>query len=124
MSDQNTSSMVHDAEADWLDVLRRECARTSQAQVARTLRQADGYPSSAIINQVLHGKYASPTDRLAALVHGFFLGTTVPCPVLGAIRMDDCLDHQRRPYSSASPLRVQMYRACLACPHNHQESQR
>ena len=120
MSDADLS--MDATEPDWLAVLRRECARTSQSRVAKTLRQADGYPSSAVVNQVLGGKYAPPTDRLAALVRGIYLGTTVPCPELGALRLDDCLDHQRRPYSSASPLRVRMYRACRNCPHNHEET--
>lgn len=106
---------------DWLQVLRREVARSSQVRVARVLRQSDGYPSSPLIGLVLSGRYAHGTRRLETLVRGIFMAQTVPCPVLGPLRLDDCLDHQSRPYSSASPLRVQMYRACRTCPQRTEE---
>jgi hypothetical protein len=103
-------------EPDWLAALRTACERTSQARVAAELRQADGYPSAAIINQVLGGRYGHPSDRLAGIVRGVYLDARVPCPILGELRLDDCLAHQRAPYMSHSPLRVQLWRACRACP--------
>lgn len=114
---EHTQPAPEQPEPDWLTELRRRCERSSQARVAAELRQPDGYPSPAIVNQVLGGRYTHPTDRLAALVRGVFLSVTVPCPVLGTLRLDDCIHHQRQPFSSHNPLRVQMYHACRACPY-------
>jgi hypothetical protein len=104
------------AEADWLVALRAACAAEGQATVARRLRQADGYPSDPLVYRVLRGSYPHPTERLADLVRGVLLASTVACPIHGALRLDVCQQWQRRPYSSGSPLAVQMYRACRACP--------
>lgn len=107
---------------DWIEALRRACERTSQGRVAAELRQEDGYPSPAIVNQVLGGRYAHPTDRLEALVRGAYLGGTVACPVLGELRLNDCIAHQYRPFATTNPLRIALYRACRGgCPHSRIE---
>lgn len=104
---------------DWLAVLRQQCQATSQTAVAQRLRQADGYPSAAVINQALKGKYAGNIDRLRALVEGVYLGKTVVCPVVGEIARSDCEAHQRAPFAATNPLRVRLYRACRSgCPHS------
>jgi hypothetical protein len=113
--EQLSAVLATTSEADWIAALRAACEASSQARVAEALRQADGYPSPAIINQVLGGRYGHPTDRLAALVRGVYLAATVPCPVLGDIRLDHCQAHQRAPFLAGSPLRVTLARACRSC---------
>jgi hypothetical protein len=104
---------------DWVSALREACARTSQGRVAEHLRQPDGYPSPAVINQVLRGRYQGRIDRLRGLVEGEYLGVTVPCPVLGEISRRDCLEHQARPFASTNFRRIQLFRACRGgCPHS------
>lgn len=104
---------------DWITALRTECARTSQRKVAQRLRQPDGYPSEAILSQVLSGKYPGRTDRLQDLVEGAFMGAKVQCPVLGTIGRDTCAEHQARPYAPTNHLRIQLYRACRSgCPNS------
>lgn len=123
-ADRDRAPAATAPEPDWLAELRRQCDRTSQSRVAAELRQADGYPSPAIVNQVLGGRYGHPTDRLAAIVRGVYLAVRVPCPVLGELRLDDCQAHQRAPYMSHSPLRVQLWRACQTCPQRTTEEAR
>lgn len=110
------------SDADWIVVLRQACERTSQARVAKRLRQADGYPSDAVVNQVLGGRYQHDTARLRDLVRGIYMGATVACPVLGDISLADCQGHARAPYLAGSPLRVALYRACRGCPNNPEAS--
>ena len=105
----------------WLTALRRACDESSQAAVARRLRQADGYPSPALINQVLAGKYTRDTARLQGLVEGLLMRQTVDCPVLGDIGKNKCLEHQARPrrFATANPLFVRLWKACRSgCPHS------
>lgn len=108
--------------SDWIEVLRRECERSSQAKVANRLRQSDGFPSPTIINQVLHNKYPGRKDRLKDIVEGVFLHTTVHCPVLDEITADVCADHQSRPFANTNPTRVKLFQACRnGCPHSRLE---
>ncbi|GAB4182001.1 MAG: hypothetical protein OHK0024_21170 [Thalassobaculales bacterium] len=93
--------------------LAAACDDTSQSAVARRL----GYSASAI-NQALRRSYLGRLDRLEAAVRARLMATTVTCPLLGEIATARCLDEQQRPFQlHADPLRVQLYRACRACPH-------
>ena len=108
----------------WLRMLAQKCTETSQAKVAARLRQADGFPSPAVINQVIKGKYPSARgiERLRNLFEGAYLGHTVDCPILGDLARDACLRHQSRPFAATNPMRVQLYRACRnGCPHSRLE---
>ncbi len=105
--------------ADWLDVLASECKRSSQAAVGRRLGV-----SSTMISQALNGLYPSPVglEKLRRKVLGAYMGAEVNCPVLGEIPRDLCEEYQGKPFSSHSPIRVQLFRACPDCA-NNQESQ-
>lgn len=91
----------------WIEVLRQECARTSQAAVARRLGV-----SPSMISQGVRGVYTGDTERLRALVEGAFLGRRVGCPVLGEVALNECLEHQARPFAATNPQRVALFRAC------------
>ncbi|MDH4229994.1 MAG: helix-turn-helix transcriptional regulator [Nitrospirota bacterium] len=99
----------------WLHVLRAECARTTQSDVARRLGV-----SAAMVNQALKGTYKGNLGRLQERVRGLLLGVTVDCPVLGDLGRDKCLAHQTRQFLASNPLRVALYRACRTCKHNQQ----
>ncbi len=97
----------------WLTILARECARTSQARVARELGV-----SAAMVNQVLKGRYSGNIATIKTRVAGALMGATVNCPVLGEISVNACLDHQTRPFAPTNAQRVRLYKACLVCPNN------
>lgn len=100
--------------SQWLEVLRQKSLETSQAKVGAELRkyQRDGFPSGAVISQVLKGKYPGRTDRLQRLVEGRFMSGTVECPVVGKIPSDQCVQYQGQPFANTNPTRIALYRAC------------
>ncbi len=98
----------------WLDTLRAECARRSQAQVAKLLSY-----SPAVVNQVLQGSYRGDLKAVQKAVEGVFLGAVVQCPVLGEIASNRCLEEQAKPFAATNAQRVALYRACRGgCPHS------
>ncbi|AUZ85809.1 transcriptional regulator [Methylophaga nitratireducenticrescens] len=110
--------------SDWIEVLRTQCTKTSQAKVCAQLRvyQSDGFPSGTVINQVLKGKYPGRTERLQALVEGVFMSSVVACPVVGDIPSDQCIQYQGKPYAATNPTRIKLYQACRGgCPHSKLE---
>lgn len=100
---------------EWVQLLARECAASSQNQVARRL----GY-SSTLVSLVLRGKYTGDMQAVEAAVRGLFENLCVACPVLGEITPLDCRDWQKkaRTFSTENSQRVRMFRACNACPQN------
>lgn len=97
----------------WMEVLRRECDRTSLSDVGRRINY-----SAAAVSQVLSGNYAADTRRFERAVRGALMDQTVDCPVVGELTMDVCLQHQGRPFAATNPTRVQLYKACRnGCPH-------
>lgn len=105
----------------WLEALREACAASTQAEVARRLALAgDGkYPSPAVINQVLGGRYTGNIVRLRALVEGVLLAEYVDCPVLGDLPRQRCLEHQSRrgTFAPTNPSRVLLFKVCPTCEH-------
>lgn len=106
----------------WLDTLRTEVDRTSQARVAERLRI-----SEATVSQVLSGNYKANTQRIERRVLGELLGRQVECRVLYDISLRVCQDVQERPRGAGSnPMHQQCYSACRGtgkweekgpCPH-------
>lgn len=109
--------------SEWMNVLKAQCEEKSQLQVARELRQRDGFPSGGIINQVLHDKYPyeQGLTRLQALVEGRYMRATVDCPELGELALDECQAWQSTPLSTANSLRIEMFRACRICPNRRNQ---
>lgn len=100
---------------DALAALQQLCAQPGQNQskVAARLGVSDAAVSSA-----LRGKYIGNVDRLAERIRGELLNATVACPVLGEITSRICQDEREKPFHSANPTRVQLWRACKQCPCN------
>ncbi|MGF1689318.1 helix-turn-helix domain-containing protein [Photobacterium japonica] len=101
---------------NWLEALKAELNKdeVTQNKLARDLGI-----SSSMLSQVVRGIYPGNTDTLQARVEGRLMDYTVQCPVKGCIRRDECLDHQKKPFSSANRERVKIHRACRSgCPHS------
>ena len=103
---------------DWVLVLARACDAGSQADVARGLDY-----SPAVVSQTLSRKYRGALAQVEARVRRTLMAGRLACPVLDEIDGRRCLEEQRRPLSTASSLRVRLWRACRTCPHNlHKEA--
>lgn len=108
------------SESNWLEVLKNEIEKpgNSQNKVARELGV-----SSSQISQVLRGIYPGSIETLKVKVEGKYMQRTVTCPIKGEIPVDECQEHQSRPFSSANRERVKLYRSCRAgCPHSSLEA--
>lgn len=98
---------------DALNALRKLCVSTSQAVVARRLGVSD-----AAISGALKGRYIGNVERLAERVRGELLNAKVICPVLGEITTRICQDEREKPFHTANPQRIRIWRACQTCPNN------
>lgn len=104
--------------AEWLEALRAEVGRRTQAAVAAELGV-----SKAQISRVLGGTYPCEPVDLRIKVEGKYMCRTLQCPVLGEISVDKCRWHQGRPFASTNPQRVLLYRACRSgCPNSELET--
>lgn len=100
--------------SEWLNVLARVCAESSQNRVAQRLGV-----SASMISQALRGRYPGDLRALQQRVEGEFMGTVVQCPVLGEISARQCLDCQAMPFAATNAQRVRLYRACRSgCPNS------
>lgn len=101
---------------DWVVALAAACDQMGgHAAVAR----ACGL-SRATVSMLCRNAYPRDARSVEAKVRGVLLEVTVDCPVLGELRRDRCVAHQNRRLQDlgASPLNVQLYRACQGCPNN------
>lgn len=75
--------------------------------------------SVTTISQVINNKYLGDLSNVEERVRGALMKETVPCPVLGALPRDQCLDWQAKPLAVTNSTRTKVYRACRAgCPHS------
>ena len=98
---------------DWVEALAIECARGSQARVAKALDR-----SPALISQVLRNKYPADLGPIEERFRGAFQDGKVDCPALGPLPTNLCQDWivKARQFSPGNPQRTRMYRACNKCP--------
>lgn len=99
--------------ADALQALRDLCEKTTQADVARRLGV-----SQPAVSGALKGRYIGNVERLAERIRGELLNEHVPCPVLGQITTRICQDEREKPFHTANPVRVRLWKECRQCPHN------
>jgi hypothetical protein len=109
-----------EAMPEWVAVLARACAASSQAKVARRLGR-----SSALVSEVLGNSYRGNLPAVEETVRGVLMNATVTCPALGELPMHECgmWRTRARTFSGHNALRVQMYRACARCPRNRREGE-
>jgi predicted transcriptional regulator len=98
---------------DALEALQKLCGATTQAAAARRLGVSD-----AAVSGALKGRYIGNVERLAERIRGELLNAVVECPVLGSITARICQDEREKPFHTANPMRVQIWRACKSCPNN------
>lgn len=103
MADDERLALVH----------RAVLEEGSQAKVAVKV----GY-STATISQLMSGSYKGSTEAVLVRFEEVYGSRIVECPLLGEIRLANCVKERRRPFSATNPQRVRMYRACRHCEHN------
>ncbi|WP_235829723.1 hypothetical protein [Frigidibacter oleivorans] len=98
---------------DWVMVLAKECATSSQTKVAALMNR-----SPALVSTVLRAKYAGDMSAVEEVVRGVFMNSTVRCPALGIISTAACRDWmaRSRSFSNENSERVRMFKACRSCP--------
>lgn len=109
----NVRAAWGDEAPEWVVLLAEECDRTSQKKASETIHY-----SSAVVNQVLKKRYTGDLTAVEKAVRGAYLHATVDCPVLGALELHRCLQHQRAKFADTNNARVRLYQACHGgCPH-------
>lgn len=104
---------------DWVDVLAQFCDNYSQRLAAAEIRY-----SPAVVTQVLKNTYNGNLTAIEDAVKGAFMHATVNCPVIGDLPTNNCLENQKKKFSTSNPQRVQLYRACRVCEHNRSNGER
>lgn len=97
----------------WVRALAEACDADSMRSTAKRLAL-----SPALVSLTINARRDGvKVDFIRNRVERMLMLTMVSCPVLGAMSRTHCLEEQARPFSSANPLRVQIYRACRnGCP--------
>ena len=102
----------------WVRLLAEACDADSLRKVAVKLDVSPASISLAI------GNKRENLEFIRERVEQRLMAIQVGCPVLGEISGDRCLQEQARPYSSANPLRIQIFRACRnGCPHYREKKE-
>lgn len=101
---------------DWVVALAMECDRRGGFRKAAEVADI----SRATVSMLIRNRYDRAAESVEHKVRGRLMGDAVECPVLGELRRDRCLEHQARKLGDlgSSPMNVQLYRACQACPNN------
>lgn len=102
---------------DWIRALAESCDESSLRKTAAKLRVSPAIVSLAINNQ------RENLEWIKGKVEAILMVTIITCPVLGIMGINECLREQAKPFNSANPLRVQLYRACRnGCPYYKEKS--
>lgn len=100
---------------DWVSALITACDApgTSQRKVADKLGV-----SPAVVSQIISNKYAADLSNMEDRIRSVFLSGDVECPALGTISSKTCLRWRDKAADlrSSSPIAVQMFKSCNACP--------
>ena len=111
----NKTPIARPLPADALAALNELKNHHTQSEIARRIGVSEGTISNA-----LKGRYIGNVDALAERIRGELLNQTVGCPILGEITTRICQDERKKPFHTANPMRVQLWRACKTCQHNPQ----
>lgn len=113
---ESCAAAWNDQAPDWVQALASACDQMGGHVPAA---RACGL-SRATVSMICRNTYPRDARSVEAKVRGALLAATVDCPVLGELRRDRCVAHQGRRLENlgASPMNVQLYRACQACPNN------
>lgn len=79
-----------------------------------------GY-SGSVVSAVLTNSYRGKVHAVEKAVRGALMAEELDCPVIGALRKDLCLDHQKKAvhFRPTSRWRVTLYQHCRGgCVHS------
>jgi len=97
---------------DWIKALAEACDDTSLRKTAARMDVSPAMVSLAINRKRLYLSFIKVRVEKRLMI------TMVVCPILGVMGRNECLQEQARPFSSANPLRVQLFKACRnGCPY-------
>ncbi|MFW5499618.1 MULTISPECIES: helix-turn-helix domain-containing protein [unclassified Maridesulfovibrio] len=109
-----TTNKAWESVPDWVLALAQTCDdQESQHQTAKRV----GISATAV-NQILKNKYPGSLPNVEKKVRAALMTDVVTCPVLGEIGSSQCLENQSKPFSAASSLKVQLWKACQKCKQN------
>jgi hypothetical protein len=83
--------------------------------VTQTKVAAELNVSSAVVSALLKDKYLGDVATMADRIRGLYMAETVPCPVMGTLGRNHCLDYQARPLAFTNPQRAALHKACKTC---------
>jgi len=100
---------------DWVRALAVACDGETQAAVASRV----GY-SASVVSTVIKRTYPGNWRAVEDKVRGALMGAIIDCPSLGGLPLNECREWRvrSRKLSTANPMRVRMFRACMHCVHN------
>ena len=103
------------APPDWVLALAEACDEEGdQRYIAQRLQY-----SASVVSQVLGNKYRGDMRAVQMRVRGVLLGHMQQCPFFREIRMNFCLEHQRRRRDRIRDnVQRQLYGCCARCPNN------
>ena len=103
----------------WVIALAEACDKGTQSDVAAQLKYSAG-----VVSAVLRRSYKGDMRSVEQAVRGVLFQSEVDCPALVmAIPTQECVEHQRARFSTASPQSVRLFRTCPSCLHrSHGES--
>ncbi len=97
---------------DWIKDLEKECEKSSQRRVAKSI----GY-SATTINMVIKGCYTGDLSAVETAFKVAFKDLKVECPILGIIKASICNKQQKMGLVTCNPLKIKIYKACRNnCP--------
>ncbi len=96
--------------SDRMQLFKKMFAEKGQAQVARDLGC-----SAAVVHGMIRENYKGRWEPFLEKVAEVYGTEIVDCPVLGEITLKRCSRERKTAFSAASPLRVQLFRACKEC---------
>lgn len=82
---------------DWVLVLAETCRKTNQSAVAKRLHY-----SPTVVSLILANTYNGDVSKVEQMVRGALMAETVPCPALGDLPRNACLEWQAKPYAPTS----------------------
>ncbi len=102
-----------DSAPTWVTDMARECEKSSQMKVAKSIGR-----SASLINQVLKNKYLGNLSDVQSRFERANKDQKIKCPILNQISGEKCLSQQAKPYDPSNHFAVRLFRACRRCPQN------
>jgi hypothetical protein len=103
---------------EWVQLLAKECDRTSQREVAERLSKSGSYVNR-LINRTYPASYAEAEEQVFAVIGA----RQVECPAFGEIPLTSCIRNRRRKGPATNTLQRTFERHCRNCAQNPDRNQ-